>query len=322
MANHEQILRAHLDRTLAGVDEPKPSYRGKVRDVFDKGGEILLVATDRISAFDVVLGTVPMKGQLLTEQAAFWLAQAASVVDTHLLERVDAQAMRCRKTEALPVELVVRGYLAGSLMREPKETRGAVYGLKLDPAMKDYAAFDKPIITPTTKEAVGVHDRPCSVDDLVKDGRVSRAHIERCIEAALALFALGQAHAKAQGLLLVDTKYEFGVVDGRVVLIDEVHTADSSRFWVAQSWAERVGRGEAPEMLDKERLRRWLLSQGFSGTGTPPALSDDVRVDLALHYWDLTERVLGRPFTPVEGAAADRVASAVRRFLGYAPPAP
>src|SRR5437868_5258890 len=130
---HDKILRAHLDKTLAGVDVPAPGYRGKVRDVWSKGPELLLVATDRISAFDVVLGTVPMKGQLLTEQACFWLEKAADVVETHLIERVDPQAMRCRKTTAIPVELVVRGYLAGSLLREPKESRGSAYGLRLDP---------------------------------------------------------------------------------------------------------------------------------------------------------------------------------------------
>jgi phosphoribosylaminoimidazole-succinocarboxamide synthase len=318
-SERERVLRAHLALTLPGVDAPAPHYRGKVRDVWSHEDEILLVASDRISAFDVVLGTVPMKGQLLTEQAAFWLEKAASVVETHLLERVDPQAMRCRKTTALPVELVVRGYLAGSLMREPPETRGAAYGLKLDPKQAPYSAFAEPIVTPTTKEAVGLHDQPCSLDDLVASGRVSRAHLDRCVEAAKALFALGQAHARSHGLILVDTKYEFGLVHDargeRVVLIDEVHTADSSRFWVAATHAERTGRGEAPEMLDKENLRRWLLAQGFSGHGAPPALSDDVRVDLASHYWDLTERVMGRAFHPVEGDALSRVRKVVERFV-------
>lgn len=318
--DHERVLRDHLGLTLPGIDAPAPHYRGKVRDVWQRGDEILLVASDRISAFDVVLGTVPMKGQLLTEQATFWLQKAAAVVETHLLERTDAQAMRCRRTQALPVELVVRGYLAGSLMREPPDTRGRAYGLELDPGMQPYAAFPEPIITPTTKEAVGLHDQPCSLDDLVASGRVSRPHLERAVEAARALFAMGQAHARARGLLLVDTKYEFGLVTGpggeRVVLIDEVHTADSSRFWLAESWAERVARGEAPEMLDKERLRRWLLSRGFSGQGTPPELSDEVRIDLALHYWELTEQVLGVPFQPVLGDARPRVSAAIERFVG------
>lgn len=315
MSTKDNTLRAHLGLTLAGLDDPAPSYRGKVRDLWTRDDEILLVATDRISAFDVVLGTIPMKGQLLTEQATFWLEKAKDVVETHLIERVDAQAMRCRKTSALPVELVVRGYLAGSLLREPKETRGSAYGLRIDPALPDYAAFPAPLVTPTTKEAVGVHDQPCSLEDLVASNRVERRVLDEVVRIALALFAMGQAHAQAQGLLLVDTKYELGVVGGRIILIDEVHTADSSRFWRADSYAERRARGEPPDMLDKERLRRWLISRGFSGNGTPPPLDDEVRVDLAAHYWELTETVLGRPFHPAEGDARARVRAAVERFV-------
>lgn len=314
MTSREAILRGHLDRTLRGLDAA--DYRGKVRDVFFRGDELLLVASDRISAFDVVLGTVPMKGQLLTEQAAFWLDKASSIVTTHLLERVDAQAMRCRKTQALPVELVVRGYLAGSLMREPAATRGHAYGLHVDPALADYAPFPSPIVTPTTKEAVGVHDKPCSIDDLVDSGKVARGVMEQAVDVALALFRLGQEHARAQGLLLVDTKYELGILPatGELVLIDEVHTADSSRFWRADTYAAKRARNEPPDMLDKENLRRWLLARGFSGNGPPPALDDDVRVDLAAHYWELTETVLGKPFVPVEGDATARVSSTVARF--------
>ena len=315
MRTKDNTLRAHLDLTLAGLDEPTPSYRGKVRDVWTHHDEILLLATDRISAFDVVLGTVPMKGQLLTEQATFWLHKAADVVRTHFLERIDPQAMRCVKTTPLPVELVVRGYLAGSLLREPKHSRGAAYGLRIDPALADYAALPTPIVTPTTKEAVGVHDQPCSPEDLIASNRVERRVLAEVIGIAQALFAMGQAHARTQWLLLVDTKYEFGLVGERVVLIDEVHTADSSRYWRADSYATRLANGEAPDMLDKERLRRWLLAGGFSGHGTPPVLDDDVRVDLASHYWTLTETVLGRPFVPVAGDASARARAAVVRFL-------
>ncbi|MDP2343699.1 MAG: phosphoribosylaminoimidazolesuccinocarboxamide synthase [Deltaproteobacteria bacterium] len=290
-----------------------PAHRGKVRDVFHKGNELLLVATDRVSAFDVVLGTIPLKGQLLTEQSAFWLERIAAVAPTHLIERVDATVLRCKKAEAFPVELVVRGHLAGSLMREPPSTRGQAYGVRIDPAIKPYEAFADPVITPTTKEAVGVHDQPCSLADLVSSGRIAAGHLDRVVELALALFKLGRAHADAQGLILVDTKYEFGVVDGDVVVIDEVHTADSSRFWLKASHAARVAAGEVPEMLDKENLRRWLLDRGFSGTGAPPALDDAVRTDLAAHYWTLTERVLGRPFSPAAGGAA-RVAEVVEKW--------
>jgi len=145
-------------------------------------------------------------------------------------------------------------------------------------------------------------------------GRVSRAHLERACEVALDLFALGQAHAERQGLILVDTKYELGLIDGEVAIIDEVHTADSSRFWVRETWAARIAAGDVPEMLDKENLRRWLLSIGYCGEGTPPGLTDAVRSDLAAHYWDLTERVLGQPVSPV-GVDGARLKSVVDRFL-------
>jgi phosphoribosylaminoimidazole-succinocarboxamide synthase len=313
---HAKFLHDHLDLTLRGLDAPAPNYRGKVRDVYVRDDEVLLVATDRISAFDVVLGTVPMKGQLLTEQATFWLQTAQSIVPTHMIERVDAQAMRCKKARALPVEFVVRGYLAGSLLREPTSSRGLAYGLQLDPHQAPFTPFAHPVITPTTKEAVGVHDQPCSLADLVSSGRVSQKHLERGVEIALALYALGSGFAESHGLLLVDTKYELGIIDDEVVLIDELHTADSSRFWIKATYAERLAHGDAPEMLDKERLRRWLLSQGYSGEGTPPVLSADVRIDLAANYWDLTERVLGRPYAPVPGDASARVATCVRAFLG------
>jgi phosphoribosylaminoimidazole-succinocarboxamide synthase len=308
-------LASHLTSALDAVSGLVPAHRGKVRDVFAVGAdELLLVATDRVSAFDVVLGTIPLKGQLLTEQSAFWLQKAASVARTHLVERVDAAVLRCRRAQAFPVEIVVRGHLAGSLMREPPETRGHAYGLTIDPAIAAYAPFPTPILTPTTKEAVGVHDQPCSLDDLVRAGRLERRHVDRVVEVALAMFRMGAAHADAQGLILVDTKYEMGLIDGEVCVIDEVHTADSSRFWVKATYAERVARGEAPEMLDKENLRRWLLSRGFSGNGTPPTLDDDIRVDLGAWYWTLTERVLGTPFVPAAGGG-ERVADVVRRFV-------
>lgn len=307
----ESLARDQLSLTLAGCEHPHPDARGKVRDLFVRGDELLLVATDRVSAFDVVLGTVPFKGEMLTEQAAFWLEKAAAVIDTHLLERIDPQVMRCRRVQPLPIELVVRGYLAGSLMREPAETRGHSYGLRIDPALSDYERFDAPVITPTTKEAVGAHDQPCSLEDLVRSGAVSQRHLDHIVEASLALFDLGSSFARAHGLLLVDTKYEFGLLEDRVVLIDEVHTADSSRFWRAESYEDRVAAGQAPDMLDKERLRRWLAARGFVGRSEPPALSDDIRVDLCTHYWELTERVLGRAFRPTTGDARARVEACI-----------
>lgn len=306
---------AALPEAAVGVSDPLPTHQGKVRDVFIKGNELLLVASDRVSAFDVVLGTVPLKGQLLTAQSAFWLEKAAAVAPTHLLERVDAAILRCRRTTPLPVEVVVRGYLAGSLAREPSASRGAAWGLKLDPAQAPFTPFERPILTPTTKAAVGDHDEPMSTADLVASSRVTAAQMEEVESMARALFAAGQAHAADCGLILVDTKYEFGIADdGGVVVIDEIHTADSSRFWKASSYAQRLGAGEAPEMLDKENLRRWLIARGYQGQGTPPTLDEAVRVDLADFYWRLTEDVTGAAFVPMSGGVP-RLSAAVRRFL-------
>lgn len=313
-ASRRRTIESAFGVVIEGVPDLPPTHRGKVRDVYVRGDELLLVATDRVSAFDVVLGTIPLKGQLLTEQSAYWLQRASEVAPTHLIERLGPAVLRCKKAQAFPVELVVRGHLAGSLMREPPETRGQAYGLVLDPAQAPWSAFPEPIITPTTKEAVGVHDEPCSLDFLVRTGRMTASQMERSCEIARGLFALGQKHADAQGLILVDTKYELGLVDGEVCIIDEVHTADSSRFWVKGSYAERVKAGEPPEMLDKENLRRWLLAQGFSGHGTPPPLSDEIRIDLASHYWDLTERVLGKQVLP-ELTPPSALRDAVQAFL-------
>jgi phosphoribosylaminoimidazole-succinocarboxamide synthase len=305
LADKEAAARAALDSTLERLEGADRS--GKVRDIFDRGDEIILVASDRVSAFDRVLGTVPFKGSLLTEQACFWLDRASAVIPTHLIERVDAQAMRCHRAEPLACEIVIRGHLAGSLQREPAETRGHAYGLQLDPGMGDWAAFDEPIVTPTTKAEIGTHDEPCSLEDLVAAG-IPQAQLDAAVEAARGLFALGRDKARERGLILVDTKYEFGVKDGEVILIDEIHTADSSRYWVAESYEGRIAAGEAPEMLDKERLRRSLLELGYSGDGEPPALSAELRVDLSVHYWDLTERLLGAEFVPPEGDPNERLA--------------
>jgi phosphoribosylaminoimidazole-succinocarboxamide synthase len=302
--------------TLEGLNDPAPTRRGKVRDIYEKGDELFLVATDRVSAFDVILGTIPFKGAMLTEQATFWLEKAADIMPTHFVERLDPQVMRCKKAQPLAFELVVRGYLAGSLLRELPDVRGNRYGLEVDPAIEPYHAFDEPLITPTTKAEAGAHDEPCSLAELIDRKVVTQGHLHEACERALELFAVGQAHAAERGLILVDTKYELGLRDNELVLIDEVHTADSSRFWLASSYGERVADGKSPEMLDKERLRRWLREEhDYMGDGEPPALTDDVRTDLAMHYWDLTERVTGRPFEPAAGDVAARVGPRIAAAL-------
>lgn len=305
----EQALRAALSHVLDSV--PNADARGKVRAIFTRSAahpdELLLVATDRVSAFDHVLGTIPAKGALLTAQAAHWLTRAADVIDTHFIEQLGPQTMRCAKASPVSVEVVVRGHLAGSLMREPKATRGHAYGLRVAPDMPDYAAFDAPVITPTTKAPAGAHDAPITPAQLIAEGRASKAEWATICAAAIALFQDAAAQAKQAGLTLADTKYEFGRKGGRIVLIDEVHTADSSRYWDDTM----QGPGGAPYMLDKERLRTWLRAQGFTGHGTPPVLTDTIRVELAAHYWALTERLLGRAVDLDVNADAQGVAQTV-----------
>ncbi len=298
------IIRHHLAHTMQGIERPHPTYRGKVRDCIDNKKEIIIATTDRISAFDEILGTVPLKGALLTEQAAFWLKKAENVIKTHFIERIAPQVMVCHKARPLTFEIVVRGYLAGSLAREPAETRGHAYGLQIDPSIKEFSPFPAPIITPTTKAPVGQHDAPVTLKELA---------MPQVGEVALALFAMGTEFAKSRGLILVDTKYEFGFVDGQLVLIDELHTGDSSRYWQLDSYSERLKNGLPPEMLDKERLRRVLM--------TNQPLDDAMRIDLALHYWELTERLLGYPFVPPSGSAQITTENAIADYLRTSPDA-
>lgn len=296
----EDTVRGRLSHALFEIETPAPDYRGKVRDVFHCGDELLIVTTDRVSAFDVVLGAVPLKGALLTEQACFWLEKSREVMPTHLLERVHDQAMRCVRAAPVKLEMVVRGYLAGSLLRAPPQERGKEYGVQVDSSMGAHEQFDEPLITPTTKADLGEHDMPISLQDAVTSGIVQKHHLDQMVTSALALFKMGSAFSKAQGLLLVDTKYEFGLVNDKVILIDEIHTADSSRFWIADTYTERLAAGQTPDMLDKERLRKTLIQKGYDGKNTAslPQLDDEMRVDLACHYWQLTEKLMGKAFSP------------------------
>jgi phosphoribosylaminoimidazole-succinocarboxamide synthase len=302
-----ESIRDHLDQTLVNLSTPAPHRSGKVREIYEKEDELFLVTTDRISAFDHVLGSVPFKGAMLTTQARFWLENTADIVPNHLIEQVDPQVLRCKKADLVTVEFVVRGFLAGSLAREKKEDRGAKYGLRLDPGMAQYDAFEMPILTPTTKAPAGEHDAPISMAEVVAGGRATQKEVDALSEIALALFSRGQEAAKAHGLILADCKYEFGRLGDRLILIDELHTADAARYWDLASFQERIESGRGPLMLDKERLRLWLSERGFTGEGEAPILDAAIRVDLAQHYWELTERLTDGPFDPPQGDASARV---------------
>lgn len=300
---NDATLSSHLDRTLDRTDLPLPGRReGKVRDTYDLGDEILIVATDRLSAFDVVLTTIPFKGQILNQIAAHWFEATKDVAKNHVISQPDPTALLARKCRPLPVEVVVRGYITGSLWRDYQAGKAGVYGIDFPSDLRRNQAFEQAIITPSTKAEVGAHDEPISSEDVVRRGLVEPDVWEACQRIALALFERGQKLAAERGLILVDTKYEFGMAGDELLVIDEIHTPDSSRFWEAAAYEERFAGGEDQQMLDKENVRKWLIDErGYMGEGPAPEIPGEVRVDLAKKYVANYERLTGKAFDPAEG---------------------
>jgi len=296
-----------LDTCLERLPLDSPQLRrGKVRDVLDLGSELLIVTTDRISAFDRVLTTIPCKGEVLNTLSLHWFRATEDIVPHHVREELSPRTIRALRCEILPVEVVVRGYLTGSAWRDYQKG-SAVSGIRLPPGMRFNQRFDRPLLTPSTKEMGGAHDRPISREEILGQGLVPRAVWERVEEASLALFRRGSELAARQGLVLVDTKYEFGLHDGTLVLADELHTPDSSRYWYADSYDRRFAEGAAQRELDKEYLRQWLLARGWSGDGTPPDIPDEVRREVARKYVGAWETITGRQFSPRAGTEKEEM---------------
>jgi len=303
-------LRAQLPHTLRQLDLPALGelYRGKVRDNYSRGDQIVMVTTDRVSAFDHVLGTIPFKGEILSRLTTFWFDKVKDLAPIHLVESPDPSVMVVKKAKGLPVEIIVRGYITGSLWRDYTAGKAGAYGIAWPAGLKKDQPFDAPVLTPSTKAEYGKHDEPISEAEILKQGLVAPELWKEAAAVALRLFRRGQEWARSRGLILVDTKYEMGTVDGKLVVIDEIHTPDSSRYWIADGSEERFRRGEEQRMLDKENIRQWLIQEhGFSGQGTPPPLTDDVRVMLARTYVNLYEQLTGETFTSEVGSVASRI---------------
>jgi phosphoribosylaminoimidazole-succinocarboxamide synthase len=303
-------LRAQLPHTLRQLDLPALGdlYRGKVRDNYARGDQIVMITTDRVSAFDHVLGTIPFKGEVLSRLTAFWFDKVKDIAPTHLLDVPDPSVMVVRKAKALPIEIVIRGYITGSLWRDYQAGKAGAYGIEWAKGLRKDEQFEGPIITPSTKAEYGTHDEPISEREILERKLVSPEVWREATDVAQRLFRRGQEWARSRGLILVDTKYEMGIAGGRLVVIDEIHTPDSSRYWVADGYAERFAKGAEQEMLDKENIRQWLIKEhGFSGHGKPPPLSDDVRVMLARKYIDVFERLTGQTFASDVGSVEERI---------------
>jgi len=315
------IVQQQLPNTLRETHFPQlgEKYQGKVRDVYRRGDRLVLITTDRLSAFDRVLTTIPFKGEVLNRLAAFWFEKTRHVVRNHVIDVPDPNVTVVERCEPFPIEFVVRGYLTGSLWRDYQKGAHTAYGVEFEKNLKKDQKFGKPIITPSTKAAQGEHDEPISENEILAKGLIKERDWRRASEATLALFAEGQKWALRRGLILVDTKYEFGKSGEEIVLIDEIHTPDSSRYWIASEYEGRFQRGEDQKMLDKENIRQWLIKErGFSGHGEAPAIPDPVRVDLAEKYLAAFEQITGEPFRPKASAVLGRIEKNLRA-KGYLP---
>jgi len=316
----ERVLRGQLGRCLERTDLPGLGvrYEGKVRDNYSTpDGRRILVATDRISAFDVVLGTIPFKGQVLNQLAQYWFEETAKIAPNHVLAVPDPNVTIARECVPLRAELVMRAYLTGvtttSIWWAYERGAREFCGHALPVGMKKNQRLPRPLLTPSTKAEKGDHDASVSRAQLLAMGAITAEDFDKAAAIAEALFTFGQRRTAERGLILVDTKYELGKTpDGEIVVIDEIHTPDSSRYWHAGDYEERLARGEEPRGLDKEYVRRWLVDErGYRGEGPPPALTDEVRVEAARRYITTYELVTGRAFVPDTSDPLPRIARAL-----------
>jgi phosphoribosylaminoimidazole-succinocarboxamide synthase len=315
----DAAIVAALGRTVETTDFPllgEPE-RGKVRDSYRRGRQRILVATDRISAFDCVLGTIPFKGQVLNQMAAFWFARTADIVPNHVVAVPDPNVMVVHECDQLPVEFVVRGYITGvtktSAWHHYERGVRDFCGNSLPDGLRKDQKLEKPILTPTTK--LEKHDRPISRAEAIAEGLVDAATFDAAAEICFRLYARGVEHAAAHGLILVDTKYEIGRLNGRLVVTDEVHTPDSSRYWFADGYEDRFAAGQDQAKLDKEYVREWLAERGFLGDGTPPPLPDAVRVEAARRYIRAYETLSGEALRVSGEPPLQRMARALSPWM-------
>ena len=318
---HDDVIAAQLDRTLREThfDDLGTRYSGKVRDTYAVEDALLLVTTDRISAFDFILPqAIPFKGQVLNQIAAYFFERTADVVPNHVIAVPDANLTVATRCEPVPIEFVMRGYLAGHAWREYRAGRRALCGRPLPEGLKQNSPLPAPLLTPATKADEG-HDEDISREDIIRRGILDAVTFDELEAYASALFARGTQIAADRGLILVDTKYEFGrKPDGTYVVIDEVHTPDSSRYFYADSYDDLLERDAPQRQLSKEFVREWLMDHGFQGQPGQhlPDLPDAFRIDVSRRYIELFETVTGRPFEPdTHPEPARRIRGAIDAWL-------
>ncbi|KAA1181260.1 phosphoribosylaminoimidazolesuccinocarboxamide synthase [Rhizobium tropici] len=298
-------------------------YRGKVRENYDlPDGSRIIISTDRLSAFDRILTCIPYKGQVLTQTARYWFEQTRDICPNHVIDYPDPNVVVGKRLNILPVEVVIRGYLAGttgtSILTLYKKGQREMYGITLPDGMRDNQILPEPIITPTSKEFDGGHDEPLTPTEIVEHGLLTQEQWRTLSDYALALFARGQEIARKRGLILVDTKYEFGTDEnGTIILADEIHTPDSSRYWLADSYQEHFEKGMRPESFDKDFVRAWVTERCDPYKDEIPEIPSELVEQTSKVYIRAFEAITGTPFVPDDREATprDRVRASLGRYF-------
>lgn len=314
MVQSKTILHA-LPNVLKTVDVPSlgKKYQGKVRDFYKVDGKRILITTDRQSAFDVILGHIPFKGTVLNLLSQFWFEKTTHIVANHMISVPDPNVMVVHECEQVPVEMIVRGYISGvtktSIWYSYERGERTIYGIEFPDDLKKNQALPTPAITPTTHPPAGsaVHDERLTREEIIEKKIVSKKLYEEMERVSLSLFTYGSELCRKRGLILVDTKYEFGLYKGNLMLIDETHTPDSSRFWKAETYEKRFTKGLEPENFDKEFLRLWYAGRGYRGDGIPPAMPKDLIIVLAKRYIGVYEKITGKKFRPYQYPISRRI---------------
>ncbi len=314
----EKTILSALPKILKTLDVPNlgKKYQGKVRDFYKIDGKRILITTDRQSAFDVILGFIPFKGAVLNQLSAFWFSKTKHIVPNHLILVPHPNVLIAKDCEPIPVEMVVRGYISGvtktSIWYSYERGERLIYGIKFPDGLKKNQKLPVSVITPTTHGGgKGGHDERLTQEEIIKRKIVPEKLYKQMEKVSLKLFDYGSKLCKRQGLILVDTKYEFGLYKDKLTLIDEIHTPDSSRFWIAKTYFNRFKKGLEPENFDKEFLRLWYAKRGYRGDGKPPAMPKELIVALAKRYIGVYEKITGKKFEvncyPIEKSIVESI---------------
>ncbi len=319
MIQSKKVIKSipHVLKTI-NIPNLGKKAQGKVRDIFLVDDKRILITTDRQSAFDVILGQIPFKGAVLNMLSKFWFDKTKNIVANHMVSVPDPNVMITKDCQGIPVEMVVRGYLSGvtktSIWTSYSQGERVIYGMKFPNGMKKNQKLKTPIITPTTHGGgKGGHDERLTRDEIIKRKIVPKKLYEQMEKITYKLFQYGSKLCQRRGLILVDTKYEFGLYKGKLTLIDEIHTPDSSRFWVAKTYKERFNKGLEPENFDKDFLRLWYVKRGYRGDGKPPRMAKELIVALAQRYIAVYEKLTGRKFQSFTYPIEERIIKNLER---------